>query len=156
VLLSGQPYETAGLARGVGEAPPFFIMQGQRMLVILLIAAFALLNREATILFMFVLPIPAKIFIYLEIAFAFIFFLQTKDLAGFVGICAGIGMVWLLLDPRSVGGIFKSWRLRAQAKRYQWELDRMKKKRGFRVVDGEGKGGGRGEGSGGGGSPWVH
>lgn len=138
-----------GTAAGV--YPSFSLMQGSRMLMVLLIAAFALLNRNATILFMFVLPIPAKVFIYLEIAIAFIFFLGSRDLAGFVGVCAGIGMVWLLLDPRSVGSILKGWRLRAQAKRYQWELDRMKKKRNLRVVRGEGK-----KGDDDSGTPWVH
>lgn len=136
----------------------FSLMQGQRMLITLLIAAFALLFGEATILFMFVLPIKARIFLYLEILIAFIAFLGNRDLAGFVGICVGIGMVWLLLDARSIGGILKSWGLRVRQKRYQWELDRLKNKRNLRVVRGEGKKGFDDDDDTGAGNsgPWVH
>ena len=70
---------------------PFVLMQGQHILMAILIAAFAVLNAHATIYLFFVLPMPARWFILLEIVFAFLGFLQTRDLAGFLGICAAVG-----------------------------------------------------------------
>ena len=65
----------------------FVILQGQHMLVVLMIAAFSVLYRDATILLFFILPVKAGYFLWIEILFAFMAYLSTKDLAGFVGIC---------------------------------------------------------------------
>lgn len=116
----------------------FTLMQGQRTLLALLVAAFALINREATILLFFVLPVQAKWFILLELLFAFLGFLSTHDLPGFLGICAGIGTAFVLLSPGQSGRLRELW-LRTQERWFRFRLGQMKKKRGFRVVRGEKK-----------------
>ena len=47
-------------AMGLGTRFPFWIMQGSSMLLTILVAAFATLYRNATILLMFVIPIQAR------------------------------------------------------------------------------------------------
>jgi hypothetical protein len=71
----------------------FLLMQSWTLLSILL-AAWARAHRGATILFMFILPIEAGWLIGLEILLAFLGFLGSRDLPGFVGICAAIGISW--------------------------------------------------------------
>ncbi len=82
----------------------FVLMQGQRMLLALTIAAFATMNRDATILLFFVLPVQARWFLLLEVLFAFMGFLSSGDLPGFVGLCAAVGLsvVYLGWRPRSL------------------------------------------------------
>jgi len=65
---------------GVGATgfAAFQLMQGQRILLAIVIAAFATLWGEATILLFFVLPVKARWFLWLEILFAF---KQHADLA---------------------------------------------------------------------------
>ena len=135
---------------GGGHPTPFVLMQGQRMLLVCLIAAFATLYGSATIYLFFVLPVQARWFLPLEILIAFMGFLGSRDLAGFLGIAAGVGIVWWRLRrPRrgGGGGPRQAW-LRLQ----RWWLDqrmrRLRRQRGFRVVPGEG---GRG-----GGGPYTH
>ena len=74
-------------------------MQGQQILAVVLVAAFATLNRDATILLFFVLPMPARWFLWLEIVFGFLGFLGTHDLPGFLGICAAVGITYGALYP---------------------------------------------------------
>jgi len=133
-------------ATWLGWAPTltsFVIMQGQHMLVVLMIAAFAVLFRDATILLFFVLPVQAKWFLWVEILFAFMAFLGTKDLAGFVGICTGVAVTWSLLTRRGlIRGLRGGWRelwLRLQQMWIRWRLGRMRKRRDFRVFEGEGR-----------------
>lgn len=120
---------------------PFTIMQGQRMLLAIFIAAFATAHGDATIYLFFVLPVRARWFLPLEIVFAFMGFLGTKDLPGFVGICAAVGLTYLFV--RSGGSIgrgkrtFREMRLRIERWWIQRKLDREKRKRGFRVIPGE-------------------
>jgi hypothetical protein len=113
-------------------------MQGQRVLIAIFVAAFATANRRATILFMFVIPIEARWFLGLEILFAFIGFLQTRDLAGFLGICTAVGVAYLYI--RSGGGrrtSLREMRLRMEKWWIQRKMERMRKKRGFRVIPGD-------------------
>jgi len=150
---------------GGGAPQAFLILQGQRMLIAVTIAAFAVLYRQATILLFFVLPVQAKWFLWLEILFAFIAFLGTKDLAGFVGVCTAVGITYSLLTR---GGLLRNLRRggRETWKRLhmawiRWRLDRMRRQRDFRVIEGEGKRGrGNGseddEGNGVHRGPWVH
>lgn len=112
----------------------FQLMQGQRMLLVIFIAAFATLFHHASILLFFVLPVQAKWFIWLEILFGFMGFLRTGDLAGFVGICTAVALTWSSLQPGGIRQILYRWRLRLRKMRYEGELERMKKKRGFHVV----------------------
>ncbi len=115
----------------------FVLMQGQRMVLALLVAAFALLNRNATILLFFVLPVQAKWFLLLEALFAFLGFLTTHDLPGLVGLCAGIAAAWLLLTPgASVASAARELWLRTQERWFRFRLNRLRKKRGFEVLQG--------------------
>jgi membrane associated rhomboid family serine protease len=129
------------VARVVGQVPEasLQLVQGQRMILAVLVAAFAILFRDAQILLFFVLPVQARWFLPLEIVLAFIAFLRYHDLAGFLGICTAVGMTWLLLARGGLrGGGRDAW-LRAQRWFLQRKMDRMRKKRGFRLVDGNAK-----------------
>jgi hypothetical protein len=125
LLLSGGP---------VGA--PFVIMNGQRTLLAFAIAAFATLNRDATVLLMFILPIQARWFLWIEVAIAFIAFLQTKDLAGFVGILVVVWGTYALLTAGGPTRLLREWRLRAEKTRLERQLARERKKRNLRVVKG--------------------
>jgi len=131
---------------GVSTGPAAFaLMQGQHMTIVILIAAFATLRRDATILLFFVLPIRAGWFLGLEILFAFMGYLSTKDLAGFVGLSVAVG--WTFLRLTTPGGRLPArelW-LRLQQRWMRWRLDRLRRRRGFRVVPGPGRK-----------DPWVH
>lgn len=135
------------------EAPqPFSLMQGQSLLWALFVAAFATANRGATI-YLIIFPIEARWFLALEVLIAFIGFLQSKDLAGFLGICTAIGIGYGYI--RSGGKVIRlrELRLRLERRWIQWKLDRNKRKRGFRVIPGERERGGDGGVRKG---PWVH
>jgi hypothetical protein len=133
------------LATGWSPERPFLMLQGWTLMSILL-AAWARAHRGATILFMFILPIEAGWLIALEILLAFIGFLVTKDLPGFVGICAAIGISWLYIARSGRIGLGKrdlrEYRLRLERWWIQRKLERAKKKRGFRVIPGDRSGGG--------------
>ena len=106
-------------------------MQGQRALLAILVAAFATLYGDATILLFFVLPMPARWFLWLEIGLAFVAYLASKDLAGFVGICAAVGVTVLTL-PGSPARLrlrrrYLSWR----ARRIERRLARLARRRGI-------------------------
>jgi hypothetical protein len=125
---------------GTATPAPFLIMQGQRMLLVLFIAAFATLNAHATIYLMFVLPIRARWFLWLEILFAFLGFLATGDFAGFVAITFAVALVFGSLSP---GGLRRAY-LQARLKANQWylryRLERNRQKRNLRVIRGDKKG----------------
>jgi hypothetical protein len=155
-------YLLTGLVSGGSVPTAFVIMQGQRMLLAIFIAAFATLNRNATILLFFVLPIQARWFLWLEVLFAFIAFLGSHDLPGFLGITTAVLVTWGSLSAGGPRRMLREWRLRAERWRLQQELDRERKRRKMKVIDGGrgrgdfGRGGGSGEGSGSDGGPWVH
>lgn len=133
-----------------GSAPSAFtIMQGERMLVAVLIAAFATLAGDAVIYLFFVLPIRAGWFLGLEVVFAFLAFLSTRDLAGMLGIWAAVGYTYFALR----GGLRKGgWRdiwLRTQERWFRFRLQQAKRKRGFEVLPG-GKSGPDGK------DDWLH
>ena len=115
----------------------FVLMQGQRMLLAIAIAGFALMRRDATIMLFFILPIRAKWFIAIEIAFAWIGFLGTGDLAGFLGICTAVGAVFVLLRPGRAKGLVRQMRLRFERWQVRQKLNRGRRR--FRVVPGGGK-----------------
>lgn len=126
---------------GAEVAAPFLIMQGQRMLMAIFIAAFATAHGDATIYLFFVLPIRARWFLGLEVLFAFMAFLATRDFPGFLGICAGVGLAWWYV--RSSGSLrggkrsFREMRLRLERWWIQRRLDRERRRRGFKVIPGD-------------------
>jgi hypothetical protein len=115
----------------------FQLMQGQRILLAVVIAAFATLWGEATILLFFVLPLKARWFLWLEILFAFIGFLESKDFAGFCGICAAVFLTYSGLMRGGAGTLFHAWRKRAEAFILRQRLERLRRKRRFDVIDGD-------------------
>jgi hypothetical protein len=134
------------LIGGVGAlANAFVLMQGQRMILTILIAAFATLNRNATILLFFVLPIQARWFLLLEIVFAFLAFLSTHDLAGFVGICAAVGFTFGALTGWRTQGWILQFRLRLQQWWLKTRLAWLRRRRGLHVVQDDKKK-----------DPWLH
>jgi hypothetical protein len=142
--------EAVMLAAGVPHQA-FAIMQGQRMLMTITIAAFATLYGETTIMLFFVLPVRARWFLWLEILFAFVFgFLPLKDLPGFLGICTAVFLTYATLTPGGPRRVLHNWRKRLEAKIIEQRLKRMRRKRNFDVIDGDGGGGGNGK------DEWIH
>jgi hypothetical protein len=122
---------------GLSGSGAFQLMQGQRILLAISIAAFATLWGEATILLFFVLPVKARWFLWLEILFAFIGFLESKDFAGFCGICAAVFLTYSGLRRGGAGNVLHGWRKEAEAFILKRRLERLKKKRKFDVIDGD-------------------
>jgi Der1-like family protein len=121
---------------------PFVLMMAPRFLVVIFIAAFATAHADATILLFFILPIRARWFLWIELLFAFVGFLGSHDLPGFLGICTAVGISFLYI--RSSGSIRKGGRrtlreMRLRLERWwiQKKLERNRRKRGFRVIDGD-------------------
>lgn len=115
----------------------FLLMQGQRMIVTILIAAFATMNRNATIMLFFVLPIQARWFLLLEIVFAFLAFLSSHDLAGFLGICAAVGFTFGSLTGWRTQGWLLQARLRAREQWLRLRLAWLRRRRGLHVIKGD-------------------
>jgi len=126
----------SNLLTGLPGAGYFPILQGERMLVAVLIAAFATLAGDAIILLFFVLPIRARWFIGLEILFAFLAFLNTRDLAGMLGVWAAIGYTVFALGGAARGGGLREIWLKLQEAWFRLRLGQMKRKRGLEVLPG--------------------
>lgn len=121
---------------GQGPTPfPFQLMQGQRVLMTILVASFAVLYKDATILAFFVLPLRARWFLWLGILIGFVAYLGTKDLAGFFGICAATGISVLVLSRRGTRSRLRSRWLEWRRERLTRKVDRLARKRGLYVVD---------------------
>jgi hypothetical protein len=121
---------------------PFALMLAPWFLVVIFIAAFATAHADATILLFFILPIRARWFLWIEILLAFVGFLRTHDLPGFLGVCTAVGLSFLYI--RSSGALRKGGRrtlreMRLRLERWwiQKKLERNRRKRGFRVIDGD-------------------
>lgn len=139
----------ADLLLGGGLVLPFALMQGQRMLLALFVAAFATAYRHATINLFLLLPIQAKWFLGIEILVALILFLQTKDLPGFLGICTAVGVTYAYITSGGTGkGLRRHWSgLDRWLSEQKMRLKR--RRRGMKVVGGRGTGGVRQ-------GPWVN
>lgn len=144
------------LVTGSVSAYAFGIMQGQRILLAVLVAAFATMNRYATIYLFFILPVQARWFLPIEILLAFIGFLGTGDLAGFLGITAAVGIIYSLITPGGMRRLRREGWLRLQQLWIKLRLGAKRRRRGFRVIPGEGGEGRRGGDGGSQGGPWVH
>ncbi len=126
------------LAAGVGgfaTGVPFQLIEGQRVLMVLFIAAFAARNGDAQILLFFVLPIRARWFLAIEVAIGFIAFLGSRDLAGFAGICAATALGAWLAAPRWTSGAVRELWLRGRRRRLEQRLDRIRRQRNLRLLD---------------------
>jgi membrane associated rhomboid family serine protease len=128
------------LSAGLLLPGAFQLVQGQNMLVAIVIAAFATANRRVPILFLFVLPIEARYFLGIEIVFAFFGFLDTHDLGGFFGICAAVGLTYLYVRDGGFGRGLRQTRLRVERWRLQRKLERLKRRRGLQVIKGKAAG----------------
>ena len=122
---------------GASGFAAFQLMQGQRIVLAIVIAAFATLWGEATILLFFVLPIKARWFLWLEILFAFIGFLDSKDFAGFCGISMAVFLTYTGLKVGGAGRLLHNWHKRAEAFILEQRLKRLRQKRKFDVIDGD-------------------
>jgi len=122
---------------GASGLAAFQLMQGQRIILAIVIAAFATLWGEATILLFFVLPVKARWFLWLEILFAFIGFLDSKDFAGFCGISMAVFLTYTGLTSGGAGRVLHNWRKRAEAFILERRLERLRRKRKFGVIDGD-------------------
>jgi hypothetical protein len=124
-------------APGIEEiALPFQLIQGQRIVMTVLIAAFATLSGDATIYLFFVLPLRARWFLWLEVAIGFVAYLASKDLAGFVGICAATGATFAWLAPGGPRRALRNHRLRWRQAWLGWRVRRLQARRNLRVLDG--------------------
>jgi hypothetical protein len=140
----------SGAGRSLLQPAPFVLLQGQNIVLVVLVAAFATLYGEATVYLMFVLPLQAKWFLPLEILFALLGYFTTKDLAGFLGICAAVGATWLALRPGRLRRLPREAWLRLQQRWIRLRLAVLRRRRGFRVIEGE-RGNGKVHRG-----PWVH
>ena len=121
-------------AAGLAQRADFVLMQGERMTLAVVTALFATLFAHQTILFFFILPIPARALLWIELLLAFVAFLATKDFAGFVGIAVGVATVWAWLTGRGPRRLVAEWERRYQLWRARRRYERLKKKSGMRVV----------------------
>ncbi len=117
------------------------MMQGQWMLLAIVIAAFAALHREATVYLFFVLPVRAAWLPAITVLIAFLAFLRSHDLAGFVGITFGTGFAWWRPagwgyrgNRGGKGGGLRELRLRLRKRYIEWKLARLKKRRPLSAV----------------------
>jgi hypothetical protein len=79
-------------------ADPFVMMQGQRIVIAVVVAAFASCNRGVIIKrlpFFFHLPIPSRWLIPLQLLWALMVFANTRDLAGFAGVVLATALGWV-------------------------------------------------------------
>ena len=127
---------TASLA-GPPIEEPFMLMQGQRMLLAISIAAFARRNGDAVIYLFFVLPVRARAFVWVSVLIAFVGYLSTKDLGGLAGLWVATGVAYWRGQPGSGPPSLRRLRLRWQEALMRWRLDRLRRRSRFRVVDGE-------------------
>lgn len=139
---------------------PFVLIQGQQVLMIVLVAIFALLNRYATVYVFFVLPVQARWFLPLEILLGFLGFLWSKDLGGFLGLSAAVAVTAWQLSGRGPRGGLRGFRLRLEERFLKARLGWLKRRRGLTVIQG-GEGGAPGNGGNGGNGkvhrgPWVN
>jgi hypothetical protein len=120
------------------------LAQGQHMLFVVIIAAFAVLYRDATIMLMLIIPVRARWFLPIEVLVTFILFLRTHDLPGFLGVCTAIAVTWSTLAMGGLRGAGRESWLRAQGWWMRRRLGRLRRKSGFRVVEDNRR------------DPWLH
>ena len=139
---------TAGAAAAVVDAAatltsggltpaPFTLMQGQRTLLAIAIAAFASRHADAVIYLFFVLPVRAGAFVWISVLIAFVGFLATKDLGGLAGLWTATAVAFWRARPGGGQPTLRRVRLRAKEALLRWRLDRLRRRSRLRVVDGD-------------------
>ncbi len=125
-------------AAGVQAVGIFPLIQGQNIVLTVMIAAFATLYGNATIMLMFVLPVKARWFLWIEILFGFMGFLDSGDLGGFLGICSAVAVTYLLLtggfQPGRLRGMLREMRLRIERLFLEQRIKRMRRNSNLRPV----------------------
>jgi hypothetical protein len=124
------------------ERAGFVLLQGQQIVLAVLVAAFATLYSQTTLLLFFVVPVRAIWFLGLEILLGFLGFLWSKDLGGFLGLCVAVGLTYALLAPRQARGLPRRLWLRLEKAWLDARLAWLRRRRGIKVIQG-GKGGDR-------------
>lgn len=110
------------------------LIQGQRVLLTITTAAFALLYSDATVLLFFVLPMPARYFLWFPILLGLVAFLPTKDLPGLVGIGVAVLVTWALLRHARRPGSGRWWSHLKELWRRS-RIRRLRRRSGLRGVD---------------------
>jgi hypothetical protein len=130
----------ATLTFGQLTLAPYSLMQGQRMLLAIAIAAFASRHADAVIYLFFVLPVRAGAFVWISVLIAFVGFLASKDLGGLAGLWTATAIAFWRARP---GGrpTLRRLRLRWNEAVMRWRLDRLRRRSGLRVVDDDRKSG---------------
>jgi hypothetical protein len=132
---------SAALIAGPMSLAPFSLMQGQRTLIAIAIAAFASRNAQAVIYLFFVLPVRAGAFVWISVLIAFVGFLATKDLGGLVGLWTATAIAYSRARPGGGRPTLRRLGLRWNEALLRWRLDRLRRRSGLRVVDGDRKSG---------------
>jgi membrane associated rhomboid family serine protease len=133
----------AAPAGGPLSAAPYSLVQGQRALLAIAVAAFASRHADAIVYLFFVLPVRAGAFVWFGIAIAFVGFLATKDVAGLAGLWTATAVAFLRARPRGGRPPLERAVLRWRERWLRWRLDRLRRRSRLRVLDG-GRGPGRG------------
>lgn len=116
-LLSGSPTAQLGSALGT----------------LALLTAFALLNRSASLLLFFVIPVQAIWLLYGTVAVVSLTFLARSNPSGLYQL-ATIGLTWLWLSWGSIGGLRKM-KLRWEEWRLKRRISRLRVVQGGKLAD---------------------
>lgn len=122
------------LAHGLGM--PFQLMQGQRLLMAVMIAAFGALAGDGVVYLLFVLPVRARYFPLIAAALAFVAYLASRDLAGLAGIATALGATWVVVGRGGISGALRRTRMQTERWVAQRRLHRLQRGRNLRVLDG--------------------
>jgi len=126
----------AGVSRTTSAAP-FALMQGQRTLLAIVVALFAVRYADAVIYLFFVLPVRARAFVWVSVLIAFVGFLATKDLGGLAGLWTATAAAYWRGRPGGRPPSLRRLRLRWQEALLRWRLDRLRRRSRMRVIDGD-------------------
>ena len=119
-----------GLAPATHPGLIFSLMDGQLMVLTFLITGFAVFYGHTTVYLFFILPVRASWFIGLEIVFSFLGFLSSRDLSGFIGICAAVTLAYFLFSGVHPRRFLHEMRLRLHKKLIEARLRRQRRRGG--------------------------
>lgn len=117
-----------GFAAAAHPQLVFSLMDGQYMVLTVLITGFAVLYGHLTVYLFFILPVRASWFIGLEIVFSFLGFLTSRDLPGFVGSCTAVLLAYFLFSGVSPRRFIHELRLRLHKRLIEARLRRARRR----------------------------